>query len=94
MYRRLGDEHGVAQALLDLGHVAQHQEDREQATAHYEESLMMYRKIGDLEGTASAVNGMAVLARNRGDLEGRAHLARRAWVSIESLVTAAAWRSV
>lgn len=68
VYRDLGDEHGVAQALLDLGHVAQHRDDPEQATVHYEESLMICRKIGDPMGAAAALNARAVLARNRGDL--------------------------
>jgi tetratricopeptide (TPR) repeat protein len=70
LYRGLGDEHGIAQALLDLGHVAHYQEDREQAAAHYQESLAVYRKIGDRVGTAATLNGLAVLARNRGDLGG------------------------
>jgi non-specific serine/threonine protein kinase len=70
VYRDLGDEHGVAQALLDLGHVAHYQEEREQAAEHYHECLAIYRKIGDARGTAAALNGLAVLARNRGDFAG------------------------
>jgi len=45
-----------------------YQEDYERATTLYDQCLVMFRELGDEDGVASTLNGLGVLARNRGDL--------------------------
>jgi non-specific serine/threonine protein kinase len=85
VYRDLGDEHGVAMALLDLGHAAHYREEGEQAAELYYECLAIYRKIGDAPGEAAALTGLAVLARNRGDLAGARTLGEESLTIYRSL---------
>ena len=52
VYRKLGDQCGMADALHGVGTVARADGDAAQAAALFEESLHLYREAGDEEGVA------------------------------------------
>jgi predicted ATPase/DNA-binding SARP family transcriptional activator/DNA-binding CsgD family transcriptional regulator len=69
LYREVGDDSGVAFALLCLG--TQHLEkgDNERAAPLYEAALALSRKIGDRLTIVYALGGLAELARRRDEYE-------------------------
>jgi predicted ATPase/class 3 adenylate cyclase len=68
-YRQVGDDSGVAFALLCLG--AQHMEkgDHERAAPFLEESLALSRRIGDKRNIAGTLHNLAEVERQRGNYE-------------------------
>jgi predicted ATPase/class 3 adenylate cyclase len=69
LYRQVGDDSGVAFALLCLG--AQHMEkgDHERAAPFLEESLALSRRIGDKRNIAGTLHNLAEVERQRGNYE-------------------------
>jgi len=67
--RTLGDRHGEAQTLGNLGNVYQLQGRWEEAIANYEESLRIKRKLGDRQGEGAALNNLGLLYAQQGELE-------------------------
>jgi predicted ATPase/class 3 adenylate cyclase len=69
LYRQVGDDSGVAFALLCLG--AQHMEkgDHERAAPFLEESLALSRRIGDMRNIAGTLHNLAEVERQRGNYE-------------------------
>ena len=69
IYRQVGDDSGVAFALMCLG--AQHMEkgDPESGTPYLEEALALSRRIGDKRNTAGSLHNLAEVERQRGNYE-------------------------
>ncbi len=68
IYRQIGNQAGVAQALNSLANVlCELEADYEQAQSLYEESLVIARRIGDQFGIAKALINLGVLAQELGD---------------------------
>jgi predicted ATPase/class 3 adenylate cyclase len=68
-YRQVGDDSGVAFALMCLG--AQHMEkgDHERAAPFLEEALALSRTIGDKRNTAGTLHNLGEVERQRGNYE-------------------------
>jgi predicted ATPase/class 3 adenylate cyclase len=62
LFRGLGDEGGLADAVDNLGIAAAYQGNLEQATTFFEESLSLFRKAGDRWGVAEALNNLGATA--------------------------------
>jgi predicted ATPase/DNA-binding XRE family transcriptional regulator len=69
LYRRLGDDAGIASVLAELGQVARSQGDRDRARALSEESLKLARQLRESKAAAIALGTLGRLERDRGDLE-------------------------
>jgi predicted ATPase/class 3 adenylate cyclase len=69
LYQELGDDSGVAFALLCLG--AQHMEkgDHERAAPFLEEALALSHRIGDKRNIAGTLHNLAEVERQRGNYE-------------------------
>jgi len=69
LYRQVGDDNGVAFALMCLG--AQHMEkgDHERAAPFLEEALALSRRIGDKRNTAGTLHNLGEVERQRGNYE-------------------------
>jgi DNA-binding CsgD family transcriptional regulator/tetratricopeptide (TPR) repeat protein len=73
LYQELGDERGVAFALICLGCQDVEQGDYERAEPTFEKALSLCRKLGDKVTTAYALSNLGEVARHRGEYErGRA----------------------
>ena len=59
IYCELGDQHGTAIALNNLGQVAHHQGDGGTARARYKESLATRHRLGDKYGIAESLQTIA-----------------------------------
>ena len=68
--RQLGDQHGIANALYDLGQVASIQDEFAGAQALYEESLTIWRELRNQKGIANALRGLGLLFHSQGDFAG------------------------
>jgi tetratricopeptide (TPR) repeat protein len=66
LYRELGDEWGVADALTGLGFAARLSVAYDEAKQLYEESLASYRALGNQWRVADALNGLGWVARDLG----------------------------
>jgi predicted ATPase len=69
LYRQVGDDSGVAFALLCLGTQHLEKDDNERAAPLYEAALALSRTIGDRLTIVYALGGLAELARRRGEYE-------------------------
>src|SRR3712207_3154672 len=69
LYRELGDDGGVAWALLCLGAQYFEQGDYERAAPFLEEALALSRRIGDRRNIAYTLHNLAEVERQRGDYE-------------------------
>jgi tetratricopeptide (TPR) repeat protein len=69
LYRELGDDSGVAFALMCLGAQYLDKGDLERSTPFFEESLATSRRIGDRFNLARAIRNVAEVARKRGEYE-------------------------
>ena len=69
LYRELGDDSGVAFALMCLG--AQYNEpgDYERAAPFFEEALALSRRIGDRRNIVTTLHNLADVERQRGNYE-------------------------
>ncbi len=67
LYQELGDQHGIAEALDNLGHVASAQGNYDRAIGFFEQSLVFYSIVGNKQQMASAVIGMANIAWSQQD---------------------------
>jgi predicted ATPase/DNA-binding XRE family transcriptional regulator len=67
-----------ARALLAAGSIAYSQGDYEQAAAHCEEALALYRVLGDLAGVAAAYRLLGMVVESLGDRERSAALEEEA----------------
>jgi non-specific serine/threonine protein kinase len=69
LYRQVGDDSGVAFALLCLGAQYGEQGDYERAVPFAEEALALSRRIGDKLNIASTLHSLAEAERGRGNYE-------------------------
>jgi hypothetical protein len=75
LFRTLGDQHGIAWGLHNLGHIALAEGDALKAAALFKESLVLCRDLGAKVGIAYGLAGMAGVAVMLGQLP-RGALAR------------------
>jgi predicted ATPase/DNA-binding CsgD family transcriptional regulator len=66
--RELGDRHGIAVALIELGMVARVQGELLRSVALIEEGLARFRALGDEAGIAVALLNLGATFGNQGDL--------------------------
>jgi DNA-binding CsgD family transcriptional regulator/tetratricopeptide (TPR) repeat protein len=69
LYRELGDDGGVAFAILCLGTQYLEKGDLERSAPFFEEALATSRRIGDKRNHAMAIRNLAEVARQRGEYE-------------------------
>ena len=69
LYRELGDDNGVAFALLCLGAQYLEKGDYESAAPFLEEALAISRRIGDKPNTAGTLHNLAEVERQRGNYQ-------------------------
>jgi predicted ATPase/DNA-binding CsgD family transcriptional regulator len=69
LYRDMGDDNGVAFALMCLGAQYSEKGDHERAVPFYEEALAISHRIGDKPNTASTLHNLAEVERLRGNYE-------------------------
>jgi predicted ATPase/DNA-binding XRE family transcriptional regulator len=69
LYQALGDEAGIAMALLDIGRAAFGQANYSEATAAIEESLRINRALQHWPAVAPALNNLALIAKDHGDFQ-------------------------
>lgn len=75
LYRALGDEHGVAHSLENLGWTLHYQDQQREATRCGLESLTLFRRLRDRYGCVSALHVVGWAAMSRGDYDAaRTHL--------------------
>jgi predicted ATPase/DNA-binding SARP family transcriptional activator len=67
LYRKLGDEEGIARAIGELGGVAIAEQDLDRATALYEEAVPLFRSQGKLSRVAASLGNLGTVAHMRGD---------------------------
>jgi non-specific serine/threonine protein kinase len=67
LYRELGDEHGVAFALMCLGSQEVEKGDLDRAFPLYEEALSISRRIGDKRTSAFTLANLGQVERHRGN---------------------------
>jgi len=67
LWREVGDEEGIAEALNGLGFVAAGQGDHAAARAQYVESLAIRRKRGDRWGIAISLHNVGRVVQRQGD---------------------------
>jgi predicted ATPase/class 3 adenylate cyclase/tetratricopeptide (TPR) repeat protein len=68
VWRELGDQRGMAEALNNLGVGMRYLGDRARSKVAVEEGLALFRGLADRRGIAHALNNLAELARIEGDL--------------------------
>jgi predicted ATPase/class 3 adenylate cyclase len=68
-YRQVGDDSGVAFALICLGTQRLENSDYERAAPFYEEALALSRRIGDKANIAMAIRNLAEVERQKGNYE-------------------------
>jgi tetratricopeptide (TPR) repeat protein len=69
LYRKCGDELGVADAKRLLGQVLRLQGEYGKATEYFEQSMDLYKKTNDRRGMARTLESLGLVARVRGDLD-------------------------
>ena len=69
LYRQVGDDSGVAFALMCLGAQYNEKGDHERAAPFFEEALALSRRIGDKRNIAVALHNLADVERQRGNYE-------------------------
>src|SRR5215210_2000902 len=69
LYRELGDDSGVAFALMCLGAQYGEQGDYEPAAPFFEEALALSRRIGDKRNIVTTLQNLAEVERMRGNYE-------------------------
>jgi predicted ATPase/DNA-binding SARP family transcriptional activator len=67
LYRELGDEHGIARAIAELGGVAIAEQDLDRAAALYEEAVPLFRSQGQTSRLAASLGNLGTIAQMRGD---------------------------
>lgn len=77
IYRALGDEHGVANAIANIGSVSHALGEIEVAHAMYREALTEYERLGYLRGLAFIHRQLALAEQNMGRLDESIESAKR-----------------
>jgi tetratricopeptide (TPR) repeat protein len=67
--RMIGETLSEAICIKNLGDIARHRMDHEEARRRYEEALPLYRRVGNVLGEASCIRGLGNIARHRMDHE-------------------------
>jgi predicted ATPase/class 3 adenylate cyclase len=67
LFRAHGDKAGIAEAVSDLGRLAQLRGDYAQARAYYDEKVALGRALGDRRHETSGLRSLASLALDEGD---------------------------
>src|SRR6185436_10761369 len=74
LYRELGDQRGVAFALLLLGITFCEQDDYEAGRECAAKSLALYKTLGDKSGIADVLRHLSSFIDNQADTRARAYL--------------------
>jgi class 3 adenylate cyclase/tetratricopeptide (TPR) repeat protein len=69
LWRELGDEHGVAEALRGRGITAMFMGDLDAADSQITEALELFRRVADRRGEAWALQNLATISFFRGDAD-------------------------
>ena len=69
LYRELGDDSGVAFALMCLGAQYGEKGDHERGAPFFEEALALSRRIGDRRNIVMTLQNLADVERQRGNYE-------------------------
>ena len=77
LFRELGDQYGMAQALYALGEVARLVGAYEEAKRFHEESLALRQTLGHQSGIADSLRGLSNIAVKQGRLEEGERLIRQ-----------------
>ena len=67
VYRELGDQRGLADAIHSLGFLASHEGDFPSARSFFTECLSIYREIGARQGIAETLGTLGHVAWHQGD---------------------------
>lgn len=67
LYREIGDAHGIAHALINIGGAYLYEAEYDQAIPYFQESLAWARQMEDGLLETEALTGLGELARYRGD---------------------------
>jgi predicted ATPase/DNA-binding CsgD family transcriptional regulator len=85
LYRRAGDERGVASALCGLAHVARTRGDYAFAQSTFEEALEIFRRLGDRQGVARTLGRLGLAVWFAGDDERFHMLAEKSLAAFREL---------
>src|SRR5207253_8455743 len=85
LYRKLGDERGIAITLNNMGDVASAVGNHEAARQQYQEALTLFQSLGDRRCIAYSLEGLAGVALTGGNAERAAWLFGAAAVLRESI---------
>ncbi|HET9332664.1 MAG TPA: tetratricopeptide repeat protein [Gemmatimonadota bacterium] len=78
LYRKLGDERGIARALMNLGNLKRRERDLDAAEALFREALAIYESLGEAFGRGAALMNLGDLYSARGDRDEARSLFERA----------------
>jgi predicted ATPase/DNA-binding SARP family transcriptional activator len=67
LYRKLGDEEGIARAIAEVGSIAIAEQDLDRAAALYEEAVPLFRSQGKLSRVGASLGNLGTIAHMRGD---------------------------
>jgi predicted ATPase/class 3 adenylate cyclase len=67
LYRRLGDERGIARALMNLGNLKRRERDLNGAEELFRQALAIYERLGEAYGQGGALLNLGDLYSARGD---------------------------
>jgi tetratricopeptide (TPR) repeat protein len=74
VFQELGNERGIAIALVTLGDALRMQGDLAQSTALYRESITIRQEIGERQAVTDCFEGLAAIAYTQGNLARSAKL--------------------
>jgi predicted ATPase/DNA-binding XRE family transcriptional regulator len=77
IWQTLGDQRGVARALVTLGQLANDQSDYRAARTMLDQSLALFQVVGDKQGAATALDILAWVARTQGNQQVERELAEQ-----------------
>ena len=91
LYRQLGDRHGIAILLRDLGIAAARTGDYDVALRCFEESAASFRELDERRQLATVIANIGDLAFKQGTWSRQPSAPARAWHSSASLERCSGW---
>ena len=85
LYRKAGDERGVANALCGIAHVARTTGEYELAQSTFEEALEIFRRLEDRQGVARTLSRLGLAVWFAGDIERFSALAEESLAAFREL---------
>lgn len=77
IYRKIGDQQGIATAYNNIGFIYDNQGDIPNALEYYHKSLLIREQIHDYKGIASTLNNIGYVYSFQGDIQKRWKTIRR-----------------